>query len=79
MCLCMGSVSVSSCIYCMFMSCVHPVSVLNAAVCMTCNLLMLAEDARAAIWKEHTQAISTHTCWTCQVTHNASKSRSPLS
>ena len=26
--------------------CVHPVSVLNAAFCMTCRLLMLVEDAR---------------------------------
>ena len=33
----MGSVSVSSCRYCMFVSCVHPVAVLNAAFCMTAN------------------------------------------
>ena len=26
--------------------CVHPVAVLNAAFYMTCNLLMLVEDAR---------------------------------
>ena len=36
----------SSCICCMFVSCVHPVAVLNAALCMTCRLLMLVEDAR---------------------------------
>ena len=30
---------------CMFVSCVHPVAVLNAAFCMTCSLLMLVEDA----------------------------------
>ena len=41
-CSCMGSVNVSSCRCCMFVSCVHPVAVLNAAFCM----LMLAEDAR---------------------------------
>ena len=41
----MESVSVSSCICCMFVSCVHPVAVLNA-FCMTCRLLMLVEDAR---------------------------------
>ena len=41
----MGSVSVSSCRCCMFVSCVHPVKVLNAAFCMTCSLLMLVEDA----------------------------------
>ena len=45
-CSCMGSMSVSSCICCMFVSCVHPVAVLNAAFCMTCSLLMLVEDAR---------------------------------
>ena len=42
----MGSMSVSSCICCMFVSCVHPVAVLNAAFCMTCSLLILVEDAR---------------------------------
>ena len=31
---------------CMFLSCVHPVAVLNAAFCMTFRLLMLVEDAR---------------------------------
>ena len=40
----MGSVSFSSCRCCMFVSCVHPVAVLNAAFCMTCSLLMLVED-----------------------------------
>ena len=34
---CMGSVSVSSCRCCMFVSCVHPMAVLNAAFCMTCS------------------------------------------
>ena len=38
-------VSVSSYKCCMFVSCVHPVAVLNAAFCMTCSLLMLVEDA----------------------------------
>ena len=42
----MGRISVSSCICCMFVSCVHPVAVLNSAFCMTCSLLMLVEDAR---------------------------------
>ena len=44
-CSCMGSMGVLSC-RCMFVSCVHPVAVLNAAFCMTCSLLMLVEDAR---------------------------------
>ena len=43
---CLGSVSVSSCRCCMFVSYVHPVAVLNAALCMTFSLLMLVEDAR---------------------------------
>ena len=38
--------SVSSSRCCMFVSCVHPVAVLNAAFCMTCSLLMLIEDER---------------------------------
>ena len=41
----MGSVSVSSCRYCMFVFCVHPVAVLNAGFCMTSSLLMLVQDA----------------------------------
>ena len=45
----MGSVSVSSCICCMFVSCVHPVAVLNAAFCMTCSLLMQEEYSRAGL------------------------------
>ena len=42
----MRSVSVSLCRCCMFVCCVHPVAVLNAAFCMTCSLLMLVEDER---------------------------------
>ena len=42
----MGSMSVSSCICCMFVSCVHPVAVLNVAFSMTCSLLNVVEDAR---------------------------------
>ena len=42
----MRSMSVSSCRCCMFVSCMHPVAVLNAAFCMTCSLLMLVEDER---------------------------------
>ena len=45
-CSCMGSESVSSCRYCMFVSCANPVAVLNAAFCMTCSLFMQVEDAR---------------------------------
>ena len=42
----MGSVSVSSRKCCMFVSCVHPVEVINASFCMPCSLLMLLKDAR---------------------------------
>ena len=48
----MGSVSVLSCICCMFVPCVP---VLNAAFCMTCSLLMLVEDAR---WDHMEEAYS---------------------
>ena len=44
----MGSMSVSSCICCMFVSCVHPVAVLNAAFCMTCSLLMTSTSSLPA-------------------------------
>ena len=46
----MGSMSVSSCKCCMFVSCVHHVAVLNVAFCMTCSLLL----QEATIWKRHT-------------------------
>ena len=56
-CLCMGSVSVSSCRCCMFVSCVHPVAVFDTAFCMTCSLLMLVEDARGDHMEEaHSRA-----------------------
>ena len=42
----MGSMSISLCRYCMYVSCVHSVAVLNAAFCMTCSLLRLVKDAR---------------------------------
>ena len=38
--------TVSSCRCCMFVSCVHPVAVLNAEFCMTCSLFMLVDDVR---------------------------------
>ena len=60
----MGSVIVSSCRCCIFVSCVHPVAVLNAAFCMTCSLLMLVEDARGS--KRHSlQAVDTNGCANC--------------
>ena len=37
--MCGGGVSI-------FVSCVHPMAVLNVAFCMTCSLLILVEDAR---------------------------------
>ena len=63
----MGSVSVSSCRCCMFVSCVHPVAVLNAAFCMTCSFLMLVEDAigdRRGILqsRSHNCFIGSHEC-----------------
>ena len=42
----MASMSVSSSRCCICVSCVHAVTVLNAAFCIICNLLMLVEDAR---------------------------------
>ena len=60
---CMCSMSVSSCRWCMFVSCVHPVAVLNAAFCMTCSLLMLVEDARGILQsRSHDCLIGSHEC-----------------
>ena len=42
----MRSMSLLSCICCMFVSGVHPVAVFNAAFRMTCSLLILVEYAR---------------------------------
>ena len=62
MCSCMGSMSVSSC-RCMFVSCVHPVAILNDAFCMTCSLLMLVEDATGILQsRSHDCHISSHEC-----------------
>ena len=33
----------------MFVSCVHPVAFVNAALWMTCSLLMLVVDARGSV------------------------------
>ena len=41
----MGSVCVSSCRCCVFVSVVHPVSILSAVFCVICSLLMFVSDA----------------------------------
>ena len=41
----MDSVCVSSCIYCVFVSVVHPVAILSAVFCVIFNLLMFVSDA----------------------------------
>ena len=33
-------------VVCLCQTCVHPMAVLNAALCITCSLFMLVEDAR---------------------------------
>ena len=59
----MGSVNVSSCRCCMFVSCVHPVVVLNAAFCMTCSLLMLVEDERGDHMEEEAPNDTAYKRW----------------
>ena len=41
----MGRVCVSSCRYCVFVSVVHPVAILNVVFCVICSLLMVVSDA----------------------------------
>ena len=59
----MRSVRVSSCICCMFVSCVHPVEVLNAALCMTCRFLMLVEDAKRRPYRIGILQSPSHHCF----------------
>ena len=60
---CMGSMSGSSCRWCMCVSCVHAVAVLNDAFCMTCSLLMLVEDARGDHMEEAYSRAGSHDCF----------------
>ena len=47
----------------MFVSCVRPVAVFNAALCMTCSLLMLVEDARDILQSRfHDCLVGSHEC-----------------
>ena len=55
-----GNYDYFSCRWCMFVSCVHPVAVVNFAFCMTCSVLMLD----AAIWKGILQSLY-HDCCCC--------------
>ena len=41
----MGSVCISSCRCCVFVSVVHPVVILSAVFCVICSLLMFVSDA----------------------------------
>ena len=41
----MGRVCVSSCRCCVFVSVVHPVTILSAVFCVICSLLMFVSDA----------------------------------
>ena len=41
----MGSMCVSSCRCCVFVSVVHPVAILTAVFCVICSLLMFLSDA----------------------------------
>ena len=64
-CSCKGSVSVSSCRCCMFLSCVNPVTVINAAFCMICSLLTLVENARG----DHMEEVYSHSSGKLESTH----------
>ena len=58
----MGSMSVSSCICCMFVSFVHAVTFLNAAFYMTCSLLMLPYVRGILQSQSHDCHIGSHEC-----------------
>ena len=52
MCSFMGSVCVSSCSCCVFVSVVHPVAILSAVFCVICIYLMCVSDASGAYMVE---------------------------
>ena len=56
---------VSSCRHCMFVSCVHPVAVINAAFCMSCSLLMLIKDERGDHMEEEDMFVFYVCCSDC--------------
>ena len=51
----MGSMCVSSCRCCLFVSVVHPVAILSAVFCVICSLLMFVSDAIGDLWWKHTR------------------------
>ena len=67
-CLCMGIMSVSS-LCCVFVSCVHPVTVLNDELWMTCSLLMHVKGARGDHMEEAYPRVGLMTDDTCVLLH----------
>ena len=61
-CSCMGSMSVSSCRCCMFVSCVHPVAVLNAAFFMTFRLLNAGRGCKRGPYETGILQSRSHDC-----------------
>ena len=58
----MGSVCVSSCICCVFVSVVHPVAILSTMFCVICSLLKFVSDAIGDHMVE-TYSSMAHTVW----------------
>ena len=59
----MGSVSVSSCRCCMFVSCVHPVAVLNAAFCMTLQFVNAGRGCNRRPYRRGILQSRSHNCF----------------
>ena len=54
--MCVVGVCVSSCRWCVFVSVVHPVTILSAVFCVICSLLMFVSDASGDhIWWKRTR------------------------
>ena len=51
----MGSVCVSSCRWCVFVSVVHPVAILSAVFCVICSMLMFVLMLVVTIWGKRTR------------------------
>ena len=74
----MGSVSVSSCRCCIFVSCVHPVAVLNAAFCMTCSLLRIMSEVLSSFrsLRAGSQVFALLMMFLCVILHPISSGKS---
>ena len=65
-CSCMGSMSVSSCRFCLFVSCVHPVTVLNAAILHDLQFVNAGRECKRRPYGRGILQSRSHDCFICR-------------